>query len=266
MVLDQLNAFLKPFGLCFGPDVATSSRATLGGMIASNSSGTHTPVYGTTAEHVRALEIVLADGRVRRIGPGEDPLRAQRELVEDLVQLNSLQIQERMPEGLTKRWPGYGLDRFLRDPGNLNHILCGSEGTLAGIVAAELNVVPLPAEKGLGVLFFDSVAEAMQATVALLDLHPAAIEHIDRVLLDQTRGQLAFQAARDLLALDAQPSEALLVVEFFDHVADKLALLDQRRLGRRRRMVTAPADMDRVWALRKAGLSLLTGVRATPNR
>ncbi len=259
VVLDQLNAFLKPFGLCFGPDVATSSRATLGGMIASNSSGTHTPVYGTTAEHVRALEIVLADGRVRRIGPGEDPLRAQRELVEDLVQLNSLQIQERMPEGLTKRWPGYGLDRFLRDPGNLNHILCGSEGTLAGIVAAELNVVPLPAEKGLGVLFFDSVAEAMQATVALLDLHPAAIEHIDRVLLDQTRGQLAFQAARDLLALDAQPSEALLVVEFFDHVADKLALLEQRRLGRRRRMVTAPADMDRVWALRKAGLSLLTG-------
>jgi FAD/FMN-containing dehydrogenase/Fe-S oxidoreductase len=259
VVLDQLNAFLKPFGLCFGPDVATSSRATLGGMIANNSSGMHAPVYGTTAEHIAALEVVLSDGRVRRVGPGEDHLRAQRELVEDLVQLNSLQIQERMPEGLTKRWPGYGLDRFLRDPGNLNQILCGSEGTLAGIVSAELKVVPLPADKGLGLIFFESVADAMQATVELLDLQPAAIEHIDRVLLDQTRGQLAFQAARDLLELDARPCEALLVVEFFEDVADKLAVLELRRLGSRRRILTVPAEMNRVWALRKAGLSLLTG-------
>lgn len=261
VVLDQLNAFLRPLGYWFGPDVATSSRATLGGMIANNSSGAHAPVYGTTADHVVSLEIVLSDGRVRRIGPGEDQLPAQLQLVEDLVQLNSLQIQERMPEGLVKRWPGYGLDRFLRDPGNLNHILCGSEGTLAGIVGAELKVVPLPAEKGLGLLFFASVAEAMQATVALLDLKPAAIEHIDRVLLDQTKGQIGFQAARDLMDLDARPCEALLIVEFFDAVADKLAMLEKRRLGLRKRMVTGAQEMNLVWALRKAGLSLLTGCK-----
>lgn len=259
VVLDQLNAFLKPFGFCFGPDVATSSRATLGGMIANNSSGAHAPVYGTTADHVVALEVVLADGRVRRVGPGEDNLRAQRELVEDLVQFNSLQIEERMAGGMLKRWPGYGLDRFLRDPGNLNHILCGSEGTLAGIVSAELRVVPLPGEKGLGLLFFASIAEAMQATVELLDLKPAAIEHIDRVLLDQTKGQRPFQAARDLLELDAQPCEAMLVVEFFDDVADKLALLEQRRLGLRCKVIVGAAEMNLVWELRKAGLSLLTG-------
>ena len=69
VVLDQLNAFLKPHGLCFGPDVATSSRATLGGMIGNNSSGSHVPVYGTTADHVQSLELVLADGRVESIGP-----------------------------------------------------------------------------------------------------------------------------------------------------------------------------------------------------
>src|SRR5215471_6647146 len=69
VVLDQLNSFLKPRGFCFGPDVATSSRATLGGMIANNSSGARVPIYGTTADHVRALEIVLADGRIETIGP-----------------------------------------------------------------------------------------------------------------------------------------------------------------------------------------------------
>lgn len=259
VVLDQLNNFLKPFGFCFGPDVATSSRATLGGMIANNSSGAHAPVYGTTTDHVVALEVVLADGRVRRVGPGEDNLRAQRELVEDLVQFNSLQIEERMAGGMLKRWPGYGLDRFLRDPGNLNHILCGSEGTLAGIVSAELRVVPLPGGKGLGLLFFASTAEAVQATVELLDLKPAAIEHIDRVLLDQTKGQRPFQAARDLLELDAQPCEAMLVVEFFDDVANKLALLEQRRLGLRSKVIVGAAEMNLVWELRKAGLSLLTG-------
>src|SRR5918911_5087388 len=63
VVLDQLNAFLKPHGFCFGPDVATSSRATIGGMIANNSSGAHVPVYGTTADHIVSLELVLADGR-----------------------------------------------------------------------------------------------------------------------------------------------------------------------------------------------------------
>ena len=77
VVLDQLNAFLKPHGFCFGPDVATSSRATLGGMIANNSSGSHVPFYGTTADHVCALEIVLGDGRIEQIGPGRSALPAQ---------------------------------------------------------------------------------------------------------------------------------------------------------------------------------------------
>ena len=78
VVLDQLNAFLKPHGFAFGPDVATSSRATIGGMIANNSSGARVPIYGTTADHVRALEIVLADGRIERIGLDCDALAGER--------------------------------------------------------------------------------------------------------------------------------------------------------------------------------------------
>src|SRR5205085_9667699 len=102
VVLDQLNNFLRPHGFCFGPDVASSSRATLGGMIANNSSGSHTPVYGTTADHVNELDIVLADGRVEVIGPGRDSLRKQRDLVADLVYFHALEITERMRPGLLK--------------------------------------------------------------------------------------------------------------------------------------------------------------------
>lgn len=258
VVLDQLNNFLQPEGFCFGPDVATSSRATLGGMIANDSSGAHTPVYGTTGQHVREIEIVLADGKITRIGKHLESLHKQRQLVEDLVALNSLQITERFPAGLLKRWPGYGLARALEQPGNLIPILCGSEGTLAGIFSAELNIMPLPEERGVGLVFFASVAEAMQATEALLDLQPAAIEHVDWPLLDQTRGQREFQAVRDLLQLEAHPCKAILIVEFFTDTKEKLAQLARRKLGLRQLTLKSAREHGLVWAMRKAGLSLLT--------
>ncbi len=259
VVLDQLNAFLKPHGFCFGPDVATSSRATLGGMIANNSSGAHVPVYGTTADHVVSTEIVLVDGRILNVGPTHNSLGAEREKIDKLIRTCVAEISERMPPGLLKRWPGYGLERFLRAPDNLNEILAGSEGTLAAIFSAELKISPLPCEKGLGLIFFDSVDEAMEATVELLDLKPAAIEHIDRPLLDQTKSQLHFQAARDLLELDSEPCESILLVEFYEDVAERLSLLQSRRLGLRTKICRDAHEMDLVWSVRKAGLSLLTG-------
>ncbi|MEY2557879.1 MAG: hypothetical protein QOE34_1304 [Verrucomicrobiota bacterium] len=259
VVLDQLNAFLKPHGFCFGPDVATSSRATIGGMIANDSSGARVPVYGTTADHVISQELVLADGSIQQIGTAHDTLRSQRMLIADLIAAHGSEIDDWMPPGLQKRWSGYALARWLRDPGNLNNMLCGSEGTLAAIFSAELKIVPLPREKGLGLVFFASIAEAMQATVELLDLKPSAIEHIDRPLFDQTRGQLNFEAARQLLELDTKPCESILIVEFYDDVTERLALLSARKLGLRTTICTRPAEMNLVWAMRKAGLSLLTG-------
>ncbi len=259
VVLDRLNEFLRPNGFWFGPDVATSSRATIGGMIANNSSGAHAPAYGTTGDHISELEIVLADGRVVKVGAGHETLPRQRELLENMAFLNSLQLAERFPPGLLKRWPGYGLARAAREPGNLIHVLVGSEGTLAVVVAAELKIVPTPDEIGLGLLFFNSVTEAMQATLELLDLKPAAVEHLDRLLLDQTIGQREFAAARDLMELDAHPCESVLVVEFFDDVDDKLTAFSKKRLGSRRKVLPTLAEINQVWALRKAGLSLLTG-------
>jgi FAD/FMN-containing dehydrogenase/Fe-S oxidoreductase len=259
VVLDQLNEFLKPHGFCFGPDVATSSRATLGGMIANNSSGARCPIYGTTADHVISLEIVLADGRVERIGASHESLVSERTEIAKLVSAASTEMAERWPPGLIKRWPGYGIERFLRLPNDLTNILAGSEGTLAAIFSAELKISPLPREKGLGLIFFASVAEAMQATVELLDLKPAAIEHIDRPLFDGTKGQLQFQAARDLLELDTKPCESILIVEFYDELAQRLSVLQSRKIGLRTKIVTDPAQMNMVWSVRKSGLSLLTG-------
>jgi FAD/FMN-containing dehydrogenase len=266
VVLDQLNGFLRPDGFAFGPDVATSSRATIGGMIGNNSSGARTALYGTTVDHIQELEVVMADGRILQVGPERGTLPIQRELLENLAMLNSLQINERFGAGLLKRWPGYALDRVVREPNNLINVLAGSEGTLAAIVSARLKLVPTPDELGLGLIFFDSAAEAMQATVELARLKPAAIEFLDRMLLDQTRGQREFQAARDLLELDARPTEGVLAVEFYGQVEERLAAMDQLRLGRRKKVMQTLAEINLVWALRKQGLSLLTSCKAPPSR
>ena len=122
-----------------------------------------------------------------------------------------------------------------------------------------MKIVRLPEERGVGLIFFASVTEAMQAALTLADLQPAAMEHIDRPLFEQTRGQREFQAARDLLELDAKPCEAILLVEFFEDAKDKLALMVLAPTG------PAPADFeDRrrkpTWSgiCARPGLSLLT--------
>lgn len=265
VVLDDLNAYLRPHGLAFGPDVATSSRATFGGMIGNNSSGARCPIYGTTIDHVRSTELVLPDGRIVDTGPDSPATRDLLARIMRLVDAQAPRIRERFHDGINKRWTGYGLDRLLRAPNDFTRLVGASEGTLGTVVSAELNLVPLPKAKGLGLVFFASVMEAMQATVELMDLRPAAIEHIDDVLFNQTRGQLPFKAARDLMQLDDLPCKSILIVEFYedntDAVEEKFALLEQKRLGLRKLMCRNDADINHVWNMRKAGLSLLSGCK-----
>jgi Fe-S oxidoreductase/FAD/FMN-containing dehydrogenase len=208
---------------------------------------------------VISLEIVLGDGRVEKIGAIHESLGCERIMIAKLIRSASTEMTERWPPGLIKRWPGYGIEGFLHAPNDLTNILAGSEGTLAAIFSAELKISPLPREKGLGLIFFASVAEAMQATVELLDLKPAAIEHIDRPLFDGTKGQLQFQAARDLLELESKPCESILIVEFYEDVAERLSILQSRKIGLRTKILTNSAQMNMVWSVRKSGLSLLTG-------
>jgi len=263
VVLDRLNDHLAPHNLWFGPDVATSSRATLGGMIGNNSSGAHAPVYGTTVDHVVALEVALADGRVAWIGRDHEGLAGLSEETDILVAENRAEISNRFPPGLAKRWPGYAFDRALAFPGDLSRVITGSEGTLAAVTGAVLSLSPRPGHRSLGVLFFSSISEAMRAGVEVASLEPAAVEHIDRILLDQTMGQRAFAAARDLLDLDDRPAESILLIEFFDDDGERLAALDDLGLGERRLVLEDAPRQQLVWGLRKAGLSLLTG-RAGP--
>jgi FAD/FMN-containing dehydrogenase/Fe-S oxidoreductase len=263
VVLDQLNTFLKPHGLCFGPDVATSARATLGGMIANNSSGAHVPVYGTTAAHVRALELVLADGRVETIGPGYETLPDLHRTVNSAIHNHAEAVRDRFPNTLNKRWPGYGLDLYLRSESDLTKVLAGSEGTLAMIASAELALNPLPRQKGLCLIYVDSIPDAAHATLEILDLKPAAIELIDDILWESTRGQLAFRETRALLGLDEAQHKAILIVEFYDDIDDRIAMLAARDIGVRKLIVKAPREMEMVWSLRKAGLSLLTGCKGS---
>jgi FAD/FMN-containing dehydrogenase/Fe-S oxidoreductase len=258
VVLDQLNAFLAPHSLWFGPDVATSSRATLGGMVANNSSGAHSPVYGTTADHLEALEVVLADGTVAWVGEDRDGLPEQRETAREVVLSNAEAITGGLPGGLVKSWPGYGFDRALKRPGDLAQLVSGSEGTLAAVSSAVLRVVPMPARRDLAVFFFASVEEALQATVEFLDLKPAAVEHLDAAVFDQTRGQPAFAPARALLRLDEAPCEALILVELFDDDGSHLDALANRRVGLRSLVCANAAEQELVWGMRKAGLSLVT--------
>ncbi len=270
VVLDQLNSFLQPHGLTFGPDVATSSRATLGGMIANDSSGARAPIYGTTISHVQSLEAVLADGTIVELHPGALPhiMGPLDRLITDHEEL----IRERFHDSICKRWPGYGVDRYTgsagvpagllpaRDPRpDPVKLIGGSEGTLALISSATLRLMPLPKSKGLGLIFFDTPQDAFDASLSIRPLRPAAIENIDDTLFGQTRGQRAFQSARDLLELDTKACGSILIVEFYDDEQEKLPLLEQLGLGLRTRIFTDPREMALIWNLRKSGLSLLTG-------
>ncbi len=259
VVLDRLNAVLAGDGLRFGPDVATSSRATLGGMIANDSSGAQAPVYGRTADHVVALEIVLPGGGSGWVGKNHRGFESVRGAAAALVERRRELIERRLPLNLVKRRPGYALASFAEDPSDLARLLCGSEGTLALIVSAILRVVPRPQERGLAVLKFASCEEAMEAAAALIPLAPAAIEHLDRMVFDRTRGRRVFAEARQLLGLEDSSCESLLLVEFFGRIEDYAGKLKASAPGAGLILCRKARERELVWELRRSGLSLVTG-------
>jgi len=259
VVLDRLNVVASEAGLCFGPDVATASRATLGGMIANDSSGAHAPVYGTTAEHVVALEILLPGGETAWVGKdhsGPAPLKAA---AASLVEQHLRAIREHLPRDLVKRRPGYALASFADCPQDLSRLLCGSEGTLALILTALLRLVPKPEKEGLAVLKFARLDEAMEAAAALIPLGPAAIEHLDRIVFERTRHLRTFKAVRELLDLDSSPCESLLLVEFFDDIREHGAELAEAVPGAELILCRDAGERELVWEMRRSGLSLVTG-------
>ena len=275
VVLDDLNAQLRPHGLRFAPDISTASRATVGGMIANNSSGARSIVYGKTIDHVLELDVVLADGTMARFRPLDraaldavvegDTLEARAyRAVRQIAQDCAGEIDRRFPKVL-RRVGGYNLDEFVgrSKPFNLAKVIVGSEGTLGLVVAAKVNLVPLPRAKAVLTIEFDELLDALAATPAIVRHGPSAVEVMDGFILDHARESPALDALRRSI-MQGDAAGALLCVEFYgDAPEDLLPRLDALeaelpRLGFRcrwRRALTA-GDQARIWSFREAALGL----------
>ena len=268
VVLDELNAELARYGLYFPPDVATSSRATIGGMIANNSCGAHSIIVGRTVDHLKSLEVVLADGSTavwgEDIEPADNPLAQQ---CEDVLKC----VAHDYAEEITTRYPkllrhngGYALDRLQLRDGRINPetVICGSEGTLAIVVGATLKLAPLPKHKGLVIVHYDDVPASLASVTAILRHNPAAVELVDQHILDATRANPIMARRRGFLEGDPQ---AIMIVELYDEQAagltDRLnalsADLKSQSIGYACPIIVDPARQADVWELRKAGLGLL---------
>lgn len=271
VVLDHLNHQLLSIGAKYGPDPASGNRATVGGCLGNNSTGTHSILYGMSADNVRWLDVVLASGEKVRLGNPQHTTATSttehiQKIIRNLIHTHSDQIQERYP----KTWrtvAGYALNRL--DPAALDlaQLIIGSEGTLGSIVAAELDIVKLPQRTCLAVVHFDDYMASLEAVPAILEAHPSAVELLDKFLMDRTRRQPEF--AKHLTFVEGNP-EALLLVEFYGNTDAELnaslATLQQilQRLGHQQPVVVLKDAQGQanVWKIRKAGLGLLYSERS----
>jgi FAD/FMN-containing dehydrogenase/Fe-S oxidoreductase len=274
LVLDHLNAQLRPHGLRFAPDLSSASRATLGGMMANNSSGARSVVYGKTIDHVLEQHVVLADGRLAHFRPltgrmgaaarEGDTIEARAyRTIPALAAAHAGEIARRYPRVL-RRVGGYNLDAFVdaTRPVDLTRIMVGSEGTLGIVVEAKINLVPLPAAKAVLAVEFDDLLEALAATPLMLAHGPSAVEIMDGFILRHTNQSAALDALRrTIVSADAG---ALLCIEFAGDCADELTprlAAAERALqasGFRYRATRAvePGHQARIWSLREAALGL----------
>ncbi len=248
MVLDQLNAALRPQGLWFPVDVSTSSRATIGGMAANNSCGSRSIRYGTMRNNVEALDCLLADGSRVRFGPTPRDLGGINRpdetgaLFRDLLDLGAREAEEigtRFPD-LMRRVGGYNIDALVPngEGNNLAHLLVGSEGTLAVTERAQLRLSPLPANKVLGVCHFPTFRQAMEAPQHIVKLDPTAVELVDRTMIELSRANPLFRDTVDRF-VRGEP-QALLLVEFAEP--------DQaENLRRLEALVALMADLGFAW-------------------
>lgn len=250
-VLDDLNRAAARHGLIFGADVATGSRATLGGMIGNNSAGARSVVHGLTADHVRGLDVALADGGRARLEAGGP---APKSLADCAAWAGDWS-----GPALLRRVSGYALDALTGERPDWPRFLCGSEGTLAVTLRARLGLVPLPAERALSLVAFPSVDAALDAVMGLLSGGPSAIELMDAAMLDPANRSAATaglaDAARDLGATVAAGSDgrpALLVVEFSGATGEARERAAAVPGGH---VVTDPARQAAVWAVRRAGIA-----------
>lgn len=274
VVLDDLNLALRPHGLRFAPDVSSASRATVGGMMANNSSGARSVIYGKTIDHVREQHVILSDATMVHLRPlsaeefaqarsGDSVEARAYRTVPALAEQYSAEIERRFPKVL-RRVGGYNLDEFV-DPArrvDLTRILIGSEGTLGFIADAKVGLVPLPAAKAVLTIEFDELLDALAATPLVLTHNPSAVEVMDDFILSHARQNAALEAQRREMV--SQEGSALLCVEFYgDHTDELVARIERLErdlkgtsFAHRSKRVLKPAEQQRVWSFREASLGL----------
>jgi len=266
IVLDELNAQLAPLGLRFAPDISTAGRATIGGMMANNSAGARSVLYGKTIDHVREQVVALSDGSVahfREIARSQMPrgetLEARcYETVLRLARDHADEIERRYPK-ILRRVGGYNLDAFVGGPVNLAKMMVGSEGTLGVVLEAKLKLVPLPKAKAVMVIGFADLLEALSASPLILKHDPSAIEVMDKAILDNTRQNAALDAIRTSF-IEGDPAATLCVELYGEKLPERLSALEAdlraRGLGFFYRAETDLAAQARLWSLREAALGL----------
>ena len=290
LVLDHLNRRLAPTGLFFPVDVATASRATIGGMAGNNSGGARSIRYGIMADNVLGIEAVLADGRVVTFGAGspfagtdaEPSLRAGDNAtvvrgadagvstliraIHGIAAREADELERRVPKVL-RHVAGYNLHRLLRPGASMAELLVGSEGTLAFFRTLQLKLSPRPARRVLGVCCFPSLLDALDAVQHIVELEPHAVELVDDTLTALARENAAFRSTVE--AFFPAAAHTVLLVEFAGDEAGalsrRLSRLEDvvRGTGPGRDVVRAedPAAQAAIWAVRRAGLNIVMSMK-----
>ena len=241
VVKDQLNKALEPHGLFFAPELSTSNRATIGGMINTDACGQGSCIYGKTSHHVLALTTVLLDGTVwtsrpldeeelKTVEARPDRVGAIHRLVNAIHRDNEALIAERFPK-LNRSLTGYDLAHIRDRDGrfDLNAILCGAEGTLGFIAEAELNVLPIPKHAALVNIRYDSFDAALRDARALVAVQAASIETVDSRVLGLARNDIVWHEVQEFFPDDAEgPAEGINLVELLaDDPHDLTAQLER---------------------------------------
>ena len=287
VVLDELNAFLKPYGLQFGPDPASSNRAAMGGIVSNNSTGAHSILYGMTVEHVLASRVILSDGQItefRRVD--SDVLRHKKTLsgregeiyrgIHELITRNADVIRKGTPHHW-RRCGGYNLDRFVDGVTtrystgpefNLAKLISGAEGTLGVMTEITLNLVSRPQHTALALLQFNDLHRALSAVPIILETGPSAVELLDHMGL--TLCKTVPEYARLLNTFIVEDPNCILITEFYgENTAELTAKIDHLKQHLQKKSVKCqvvpaidPALQQNVWTVRKVGLGLLMSIRS----
>lgn len=267
VVRDELNLALKPHGLFFSPETSTSNRCCIGGMVGNNSCGTHSLVYGSTRDHVLRLKGYLADGSpfdTDKRGEGELEQRIYKQLEDWKADEGvRLLIEANYPDRMLRRRScGYAIDEAIEGKLDLCKLICGSEGTLCFITEITLSLDPLlSAQHMVLCAHCHSLEDSFEANLTALKYRPVAVELMDGRILELCKGNAA--AEKNRFFVEGDP-EALLIAEFEGEEMEQQAAALEAELKKGRVYACTRVygtDVQRVWALRKAGLGVLSTMK-----